>query len=256
MKSYVKSFRIVMMIVNYVIFAVLARSMIKDPKRRRSLYLREVTRRSRYALGIMGYDIVIENPENLRKGQNYMIVANHMSYIDALIMAYVDPMCFVTSMEMKEAPVLGLLTEVGGCLYVERRSKENLHNEIFEITDALSTGFHVVIFPEATSTDGSKILPFKRPLLTAAVQSQRPILPMVIQYEEINDEKVTSKNRDKLCWYGSMGFAPHFFSMLRLKKIRIRVKILPEISVNPASTRDILVEQAYDLISQNYQPIV
>jgi 1-acyl-sn-glycerol-3-phosphate acyltransferase len=139
---------------------------------------------------------------------------------------------------------------------VERRNKQNIKGEIGEITKALQDGFSVVVFAEATSTNGSSVLPFKRSLLAAAVESKTPVLPICVQYEEIDGEKVTAKNRDKLCWYGTMDFAPHFLELAGLNQIKVRVKILEEIPIEAETTRDTLVDKAYAAVSSNYTPIV
>ena len=157
-----------------------------------------------------------------------------MSYLDALILASLRPVCFITSIEMKNVPVLGLLTELGGCLYTERRSKENLRSEVAQLSQALQDGFDIVIFPEGTSTNGTGILPFKRGLLSAAMDAKKSILPITIQYQEINGKKVNTGNRDILCWYGDMYFAPHFFKLILLKSVKIRVR-----SIHFVASRDL-----------------
>lgn len=242
-------------IVSHVVYTLIARLFVKDPQQLRALYLRTVRKNARTILNVMGVQVQVDGSENLRSGQNYLMVANHMSYLDALIMAAHESAAFVTSIEMKETPVLGILTEVGGCLYVERRSKENIHNEIAEIEEALRVGFHIVIYPEATSTNGEQLRPFKRPLFLAAVNTKKPVLPVVIQYEEIDGEKVTRANRDTVCWYGKMSFGPHFFGLMGVDCIRVRLKVLPEIPITSESTRDTLMEAAFEKISSNYQPI-
>jgi 1-acyl-sn-glycerol-3-phosphate acyltransferase len=259
MKKFEQAFRalvVAFMIFFYLLFAFVGKLLIPEKKLRRAFFLRHVNAYAKAALRVIGIEVEIENEQHLQEGRTYLILANHMSYIDAMVMAAIRPMCFVTSQEVRETPVLGQITELGGCLFVERRSKENIRNEIGEIGMALQQGFHVVIFPEGTSSDGSKVLPFKRSLLVSAIDSLSPILPMVIQYEEIGSEKVSAKNRDALCWYGKMSFGPHFFALMALRRIKIRVKILPEIPVTKDSTRDILVGKAQSAINENYQPIV
>ncbi len=250
-----KAVTVAFLILNYLGFMFVARLFLRSREKRRRFSLLHGHRHARIALQVMGVDLHVENPERMKENTGLMILSNHMSWLDALIVSAISPTSFVTSREIRETPVLGLITELGGCLYVERRNKENIHHEIREITQALRHGSHVVIFPEATSTDGSAIRPFKRPLLTAAVDAQRNILPMVIQYERINGHPVTVRNRDLLCWYGDMTFPPHYWAMMGCRSIGIRVKILPEIPVEPASTRDALVEVAQSVITSHYRPI-
>lgn len=241
-------------IVSHIVQGLIGKTLIRDKLKLRKFYVKTVARHGRWGLKAIKIDLVIEGKENARD-RNYLIVANHLSYLDAVILPAFRETTFVTSLEIKATPVLGTLTELGGCLYVNRKSKENIHGEIQEIEEALKQGFNIVIFPEATSTNGEQVKPFKRPLFAAAIKTKTPVLPIVIQYEEIDGEKVTKQNRDKLCWYGDMAFGPHFLQLAAVKKIKIRLKILPEIPANENLTRDILTEQAQNLIQAHYKPI-
>jgi 1-acyl-sn-glycerol-3-phosphate acyltransferase len=255
MRQITKTIAAVLIILGHVVAALALKLVVRNRRQLRGLYLSLAHRNCRRLLAVMGIRVEIAGREHLRPGQNYFMVSNHMSYLDAVMMAALRPAGFVTSMEMKEAPVLGLLTEVGGCLYVERRSRDNLSQEIGEIEEALRQRFNVVVFPEATSTDGTKVLPFKRPLFAAAARAGVPVLPMVVEYVDIDGRPVTPENRDTVCWYGKMSFAPHFVGIMRHRRIRARLKILPEIPITADSNRDNLMEAAYERISSNYQPI-
>lgn len=239
----------------HLLYTSVGRLFINDPVRLRRFYVNAVSRHSWWLACALDIQLTVEQPENARAGQNYLIVGNHMSYLDGVIMSMFRPTSYVTSIEMREAPLLGLITELGGCLYVERRNKENIHNEISGLAEALKAGFNVVVFPEATSTNGEAVKPFKRPLFAAAAKAVVPVLPVVIQYDEMDGAPVTRANRDYLCWYGDMSFGPHFVKLAMRKNIRIRIKVLPEIPVTPDSTRDILMEEAYQRIMAQYRPI-
>lgn len=240
----------------HIFTGFLALPFFRDPWRRRRHFIAATARHSRWAMRGFNAHRALEDAVNARPGQNYLIVANHMSYLDVIFLASWRPAAFITSMEMKRTPFLGQITDMGGCLYVERRSKENIHNEIGEIEEALKRGFDVVVFPEATSTDGSALRSFKRPLFAAALRAGVPILPVVIQYEYLDGQPVTRANRDALCWYGDMDFASHFFNLMRHRRIDVRLTVLPEIPVKPESTRDTLMDQAFNEINGRYRPIV
>jgi len=186
---------------------------------------------------------------------SFLIVANHHSYLDALILSSLRSTAFVTSLEMKGTPLLGWLTQIGGCLYVNRRSKEKIHSEINDIEEALKRDFSVVIFPEATSTDGEKIYPFKRPLFQSAIKANKAVLPLVIQYHQINGERIGRHNRDLLCWYGDMTFGKHFSKLTTLHKIEMKVKVLPLISIQSEETKETLAEKSFQSIKEHFQPL-
>lgn len=212
---------------------------------------------AKFVLKLFGISYHVTNKQqdkNKKTGQ--LIVSNHMSYLDALVMMALRPVCFVTSIEMKQTPVLGQICEAGGCLYVERRSREGLSEEIKDITRALKAGLDVVIFPEATSTNGEAIKRFKRPLFQAAIDSGAAIVPQTINYSAINKKAVTTANRDYVCWYGDMTFFPHLMSVLRQKSIDVELTLSPPLLPNKDSTTTVMSAQAEQMVKEYYRPIM
>jgi lyso-ornithine lipid O-acyltransferase len=71
------------------------------------------------------------------KESNHFIVANHVSYTDIFAIASIAPACFVTSLEMKKTPLLGQITLAAGCLYVDRKNRDNIEKEVKNVVDGL-----------------------------------------------------------------------------------------------------------------------
>jgi 1-acyl-sn-glycerol-3-phosphate acyltransferase len=149
---------------------------------------------------------------------------------------------------MGEAFFLGTMAELGGSIFVERRHRAKITEDTKVMADTLRDGFHVMIYPEGTSGDGQKILPFKKSLLISAVEGQRDILPVVTKYIEIDGEPFGPENCHKVCWYGDMGFAPHFMGVLGLKKVKVELHFLEPIQVTPQSSRHELAEKCRSAI--------
>jgi len=160
-----------------------------------------------------------------------LIVCNHVSYLDILVVASEFPTCFVTSNEMKKTPGLGLVCILGGCVFVERRNRENIDSEVNEIKTALEMGLNVMFYPEAKSTNGDEVIPFKRSLFHAAVGAKCQTLPLCLNYLELNGEELTLKNRDEVFWYGEMTFGAHFIKVCSHKNIKVKLSILDTISI-------------------------
>ncbi|MGZ3653258.1 MAG: lysophospholipid acyltransferase family protein [Bdellovibrionota bacterium] len=213
-----------------------------------------VQRLARVALAVLGVEVKMEGAENWRPRQTYLAVSNHLSYLDILLFASVRPLCFVSTVEVKRTKILGKLTDAAGCVYIDRRSRENLAAEVGIISAALKGGHSMIFFPEGTSTNGSSVLPFKRPLFAPAIEAGVPVLPAVLQPTEINGEPVTHANRDRICWYGDMEFAPHLLALAGLRSVKVTLKFLPEIPVSPATSREELVQAAQTAISKVFQP--
>lgn len=206
---------------------------------------------AKWGLWAIGLDLQEEGEH--KKDECYLYVSNHLSYVDVLIMAAQKPSCFVTSQEIRKVPVLGWLCETGGCLFVERRSRDNLKNEIGELTHALSIGLSVVIFPEATSTNGDEVIRFRQPLYTAAIESGRSVQPMCMNYLFLGSDEVTLKNRDLICWYGDMSFAPHLWKLLGFGSVTAELTYLQEMPTTPESQVKELSETSHKMVSETFK---
>ncbi|MCB0422255.1 MAG: 1-acyl-sn-glycerol-3-phosphate acyltransferase [Bdellovibrionales bacterium] len=177
-------------------------------------------------VGLWNLRVQVKNFGLKNPNENYLVVSNHLSYLDILIISSQIPSCFVTSVEIKETPLLGLLTKLGGCLYVERRNKSNIHNEIKDIREGLENNLNVVVFPEATSTNGESVLRFRSPLYNASISSYKKVLPTCINYRSVGHTSLNKDNRDAIFWYGDMSFFPHLVGLVKAGPIEVELDFL------------------------------
>ena len=184
----------------------------------------------------------------------FLYVSNHLSYLDVLILFAYFPSCFITSREVKETPFLGLITTLAGCIFVERRSKNKIEDEIKEIEDTLKNKFSVFVFPEATSTNGEAIKKFKRPLFNAAITTQTSVLPLTINYLQINNQIINQQNKDLVLWYGDMTFFNHFFRLMFIKSIKVNIVISDKIKPI-GHDKTSLALLANTIVEQSFIPI-
>lgn len=185
----------------------------------------------------------------------FLMVSNHMGFIDILANGSTFPMLFVTSREMRETPVLGLITEMGGCIYVERRSRSKILDELYMIAEVMKKGFRVVLYPEATSTNGEQVLPFKKTLIMAAAYAGVPIQPVVVNFLKINEEEFTLKWRDHVCWYGDIPFIVAIWRAFSLKNIDVEIEFLPSFQPQPEDDRGVIADKAHALITERFIPV-
>lgn len=203
---------------------------------------------------ILDVKIKLNNPQawDLFNKENFLVIANHVSYFDIAILTSIHPFLFITSHEMKNTPFLGQLTQLGGSLYTDRKKFTGIMGEIKNFSSFLQDGFNVVLFPEATSTDGKQLRPFKKSLLQVAIEAEKPILPICIKYVSSDGEAISDNNRDNYYWYGDMSFLPHFKRLLKTKNTLIEITILDKIEVTADSDRKTLNDQAFAQISEKY----
>lgn len=254
LKRILRLFFVVFIVGGFSITGLLIHFSIKDMTKRRRRYVKSMSFWSGLALKIFNIKVTYKNMPD--KNKSYLIVANHQGYLDIFYMVCAIPSLFVTSVEMRETPGLGLVTEMGGCLYVERRSRENILKEIKEIENVLAQGFNVVIYPEGTSTNGEKILPFKKSLLTACTSVEANILPVVMNYKKINGEPMSKKYTDWVCWYGDMTFIESIWKATQMESCEVEIEFLEEVHVSVDSDRRKIAALAQSQIEQKYVPIV
>ena len=237
----------------YAARGLVAKKMIRDPHSLLKYYTKNVSERSRAALAKLNFEVRVTGYDaEMMTKENFLLVCNHMSYLDILVVSSVVPAVFVTSVDLKESGFLGTLAELGGSIFIERRNRSQIDRDLDSMTKTLRDGFNIMIYPEGTSSNGDKVLPFKKSLLMAAVNSGKNILPVCIKYREIDGEVFSSENRDQVCWYGDMDFVPHFLQLLKTKKVVVDLEFLNVVKPTPNSTRDELATQCFDLISAAY----
>jgi len=183
----------------------------------------------RVALALLNMEVQVRG--RVPASRSFFIVSNHMSYIDPLVLFNAISAVFVTSVEVREHKTLGPLCRLSECYFVERRNKFNIKQEIEAVGAYLRLGCNVVLFPEGTSTNGERILRFKTSFFQVAVNENATILPVCLQYLQIDGEDITPDKRAALCWYGHMGFFKHLMLILSLRKVQARITILPELPV-------------------------
>ena len=175
-----------------------------------------------------------------------LIVANHLSYLDVVILFAYYPSLFVTSVEIKETFLLGRICKLAGCFFVERRrSKRSLETKNIELQDMkekFSLGYNIFLFPEGTSSDGrSGVLPFKGTFFQLAIDTGSKVQPMCLKY--------TGSNRDIPPWYGDMTFPDHLFKLCLQSEISAHLIVLDEVS---GTEKMALAKITQDMISEAY----
>lgn len=226
---------------------------IRDPQERMRFFSRNVSDYTRRALKIFNFEIEVKGYDaQLMRERNFLLVGNHMSYIDILVLSSIQPCVFVTSVDMGETAFLGQMAELGGSLFVERRHRNHIGRDIGVMADTLRAGHHVVIYPEGTSHSGEMVHPFKKALLTSAIDAARDVMPIALKYTHINGEPFNPMNRDRICWYGDMDFLSHFLGLMSLESVKAELHFLAPISVTPQSTRHDLAERAHAAINSVY----
>ncbi|HON12117.1 MAG TPA: lysophospholipid acyltransferase family protein [Chitinispirillaceae bacterium] len=246
----IKFFLFALLLLLYVLTSLIILVLIRSEEKRLRLLSRITSLGSRLGIFILGIKIKKNNypPENTSP---CLIVANHLSYLDILILASSVPSLFITSVEVQKMFFLGFMSTMAGSLFVERRSKTRLKEEIERLSELLEKGFTITLFPEGTSSNGDSVLPFKGALFSAAGKKGIDIQPVCIKYHSIDGRPVSPDNRDLAFYYGDIVFLPHLLRLFLVKRIDVSVTWLDRVRTDQGSRKDI-VDYCHRSISSVY----
>jgi 1-acyl-sn-glycerol-3-phosphate acyltransferase len=115
-------------------------------------------------------------------GGPLLVVSNHVSWLDIVVINAVCPSRFVSKADVKHWPLLGSLITAAGTLYIERENRRDAMRVVHRMADSLRDGDVVAVFPEGTTGNGQLLLPFHANLLQAAVSTGAPVKPLALVY--------------------------------------------------------------------------
>ena len=180
----------------------------------------------------------------------FLLVANHLSYMDILVLASQLNCTFIAKSEVARWPVIGSLARFINTIFINRNRKRDVVRAMSETQRLIDSGLGVVLFAEGTSTAGQKVSPFKSSLLELAARQNIPVHYASITYATSFDETSADKS---VCWWGDMSFTGHFFRLLQLSGFEARVTYGPEPIV--AADRRVLAVRLWAAVSAQFTPV-
>lgn len=142
-----------------------------------------------------------------------VMVANHVGYLDAIVLASLVPCAPVAKREVAGWPWLGAVGRQHGVLFVERGDAWSGARALRRAGRVLASGISVLNFPEGTTTEGDAILPFRRGIFGVARHAGVPVVPVALGFDD-----------PELAWTGGSLFLPHFLRTLARREIVARVR--------------------------------
>ncbi len=194
---------------------------------------------SRFACRVLGIRVT-------RRGsmpQSGLLVCNHLSYLDVVVLSSIGPCVFVAKRDVAAWPLFGWLAHAAGTIFVDRERRLASADVVDLVREAIAGGSLVVLFPEGTSSDGSTVLPFKSSLLESAVQLRCPVAAAAIEHA-LEDGSVA----DEVCYWGDMTLLPHLLNLFSKREIRSKCSFsLPKIRAG--DRKEIAAELREEIVS-------
>ncbi len=135
-----------------------------------------------FILFVVGVKMKVTGLENIEKGKNYIILANHTSNLDIPILSTGLPIIFyyVAKKELQQVPFLGWGMMAVGIIFIDRKNKERAIRSMRVAAKKIKKGKNIMIFPEGTFDGTDGLLPFKKGAFHLAMHSQTDLLPVAI----------------------------------------------------------------------------
>lgn len=198
----------------------------------------------RTALRILRLPLVVHGQPMAKPGA---IVANHSSWLDIFVLNAVQTIYFVAKAEVADWPMIGWLARATGTVFIARKGTEaKKQQDIFEAR--LQAGHRLLFFPEGTSTDAIRVLPFKSTLFEAffspALERSMHIQPVTVVFHAPPGEDPRHYG-----WWGDMDFASHLLKTLATaRQGRVEVIFHPEVPVDAFENRKTLSQHCERVI--------
>lgn len=178
---------------------------------------------------------------------NAMVIANHMCWLDIVVLYCICFINFVGKTEMRKWPILSTMIRAGGTIFIDRSKKRDLIKMNVILSQELAGGRCVGLFPEGAINNGHDILPFKTSLFEAAILAKTMIIPVVLLYYRKDGAFAYEIN------YRNCNLFQNIIRIIRLDGIKTKVVILDPINAGDFSSRDQLAVHLYNLVNTVYQ---
>jgi 1-acyl-sn-glycerol-3-phosphate acyltransferase len=210
---------------------------IKFPRLSQESQLEEIRNWSQRTLDVLGVQVVHDTPLRItpQDASPRLLVANHVSWVDALIIQTIQPSVFVAKAEVKRWPIVGSIATGCGVVFVNRGSPASARNMVDELSNALHQGYCVAGFPEGTSSDGGSVKMFHGNLFETAVKHQIPVQPLAIRYSNPH----TGSMCLKAAFIDDIGFVQSLHQVLSASGIHAKVLIGETLSPEGHSRRSL-----------------
>lgn len=186
----------------------------------------------------------------LRGGSRPVIyVCNHSSWADIPAVGGVLKACFVSKDDVAGWPIVGTVARLGRTVFVTRNRSGTLR-ERDEMQEKLAAGDALILFPEGTSSDGSRVLPFRSSFFAAAYGEVKPIIqPVSVVYDRLAGLPVNHASRAVFAWYGDMDLAPHVWQVAQWQGKRVTLLFHAPLDPLDFADRKALAQASWQMVA-------
>ncbi len=210
--------------------------------------------------GLLGMQVrMLGRPAECPRGRQVIFVSNHSSWIDVVVLGGHLRGCFVSKSDVAGWPVIGTIARLGRTVFVSR-NRSATASEKLDMTARLRAGDNLILFPEGTSSDGSRVLPFSSTFFAMAKpvadREGRPasaggplVQPVSLVYDRLAGMPVGRTGRPMFAWFGNMDLARHFWRLAQWRGMRATVLLHEPLDPAEFGSRKELAAAAWQAVA-------
>ena len=198
----------------------------------------------RLCVGILGFRVVVTGTPSAARP--CLFVSNHMSYLDITILGSLIEGSFVAKSDVARWPFFGPLSRLQDTVYVDRR-RASAGRQRDSLAGRLTQGDRLILFPEGTSSDGNRTLPFKSALfavayLTGPDGQPTTVQPVSLACTHLDGWPLGRNLRWVYAWYGDMDLLSHIWRVAGIGSLTVAVTFHQPVTLADFSSRKALAQ--------------
>ncbi len=192
---------------------------------------------------------VVGAPAAKGRGRRVIYAANHCSWLDIPVLGGRLEACFVSKNEIAGWPVVSVVARLGRTVFVTRQ-RGATGRERDAMRGRLAAGDDLLLFPEGTSSDGGRVLPFRSAFFSVAEGDAPPLIqPVSVVYDRLGGLPTRRATRAAFAWYGDMDLASHFWRLAQRRGMRVTVLMHPPLDPRDFGNRKLLAQAAWAAVA-------
>lgn len=207
----------------------------------------------RIALWICGVQCKIEGELSARRP--LLLVANHSSYLDILVLGSLLPLSFTPKREIRSWPVIGFFCVLADCVFIERRPAY-MQEAQAEMQEKLRAGKVVALFPEGTTGDGYNVMPFKSGFLSLLEGQDLPLQAVTVAYTHIGQVPLSAATRENVAWIGEASLVTHLMRLFSFPCVRVTVRVYPVKHMQDYDGRKAIAKAAEERVAKGLRELL
>jgi len=205
---------------------------------------------------LVGLDVRVRG--EIATGRPAFYVSNHVSYADILVLGSLLESAFVAKADVAEWPLFGWLAKLSRTVFVDRRrASTDVQRDL--IADRLKDQDSLILFAEATTSDGNRLLPFKAALFSAIDHvGDQPVFvqPVSLAYTCLDGMPLGRTWRPLMAWYGDMTLGNHLWQVFCLGTWRVEVIFHPPVDRHQFRSRKQLAQHCHNIVADGVSSLL